>query len=155
MRKKEIHFGLECYKGVTKCHLLGAYLTHFVSTAFSSYVLFVLIFYLQDRKQPFRFKADVALAQGSWLLFWTYPICLVTSVACGWIFMRFGRKLPLFLSLLLSVIGTILVPFLPKKLYPDLFLCFVLIQIGLTVTSSSPLISDYIMESSMSSAVAV
>lgn len=125
-----------------------------MSAAFGSYVLFVLIFFLQDRKQPFRLKPDVALAQGSWLLFWTYPICLVTSLACGWIFMRFGRRTPLFIGLLLSVTGTLILPYLPHKLYPGLFLCLVLIQIGLTISSSSPLIPDYIKESSMSAAIA-
>ena len=69
--------------------------------------------------------------------------------------MRFGRRIPLFLSHLLSVIGTVMVAYLPHKLYPGLFLCLVLIQIGLTISSSSPLIPDYIMETSMSAAVAV
>jgi hypothetical protein len=69
--------------------------------------------------------------------------------------MRFGRRGPLFIGLLLSVVGTVIIAFVPHQLYPGLFLCLGLIQIGLTITSSSPLIPDYIKETSMSAAIAI
>lgn len=73
----------------------------------------------------------------------------------SWIFVKFGRRVPIFLGFFVGLIGAVIVPFIASEIYPGVFLCLVLIQIGTTLTSNTPLIADYVKQRSMGNAIAV
>jgi len=46
------------------------------------------------------------------LLFLSYPICIVASFSSGWIYGKFGKRVPIFVGFILSVLALAFVPFL-------------------------------------------
>lgn len=133
--------------------MVGAYLTIFTSTALSSYVMFILIFFLQD--EPFSLRAEESLYVAGKLLFLSYPFCIVASFGSGWIYGKFGKRRPIFVGFILSVLALGFAPFLSNKVMPGLYICLVIIQLGSTITSSAPLIVDCVKEDSLSAAIAI
>jgi MFS family permease len=89
------------------------------------------------------------------LLGLSWPFCLLTTLTSSYIFIKFGRRKPIFFGFLIGILGCLLVPFIAKEIYPGVYVCLILIQIGTTITSNTPLIADYVKERSMGSAIAV
>jgi MFS family permease len=133
---------LKCHAGITKINIIGAFLVLFTSASFSAYNVFILIFFLEDKYQPFAMKPAEALSAAAELLFFSFPFCIITSFGSGWIFGKFGRRKPIFTGYLIGVLGASIVPFVAKTIIPGVYFCLVLIQVGATITLSSPLLVD-------------
>lgn len=98
-----------------------------------SYVVFVLIFFLVDESLPFHMKPDYALSTAAKLLGLSWPFYLVTTLSAGWIFVRFGRRLPIFCGYLVSLSGAVIMSCLARTVWPGVYLCLVMIQLGAAI----------------------
>jgi MFS family permease len=117
-------------------------------------MVFVLIFFLVD-SEYFHMKPDTAMATAAQLLGLSWPFYLVTTLTAGWVFVRFGRRRPIILAYFFGVTGIIILPFIAQTIFPGVYMCLILIQIGAAVTQNTPLMADYIKERSMGSAIAL
>jgi len=101
----------------------------FANFAFTSYVFFILIFLLED-PGTYNLTPKKALSSAAWLIFLGYPFNLVSSLASGYLFMRFGRRKVIFTGFMIAVTAGFLVPFVGMKQYPNLLILIAFINIG-------------------------
>lgn len=73
----------------------------------------------------------------------------------GFLFTKFGRQFPLLVGFLVCCVSAGLAPYIASEIMPGVYCCLVLIQIGTTLTSSAPLINDFIKPQSIGTAVVV
>jgi MFS family permease len=107
-----------------------------------------------DPALPFQLQPELAMSMAAKLLGTSWLFYLLTVISSGWVFVKFGRRGPIFLAYLLGVFGCLLMPVV-HKIYPGLYWCLVMIQIGAAITQNTPLVADYVTDESMSKAVAL
>ena len=108
---------LDCKPGVTHITILSMLGVFFTNFSLSSYVFFILIFFLED-PATFHMKPDQALSQASWLLFLSYPFNMLFSILSGYLFVRFGRRKVIMVSFAIGITALLLIPFVGKEIYP-------------------------------------
>ena len=137
------------------CTILSMFGVFFTNFAFSSYVFFMLIFFLED-PNTYQMSPERALSQAAWLLFIGYPFNLVSSIASGYLFVRLGRKKLIAAGFIIGISSLFLVPYIAaSSIYPNMFLLVAAVNIGTAWTQNPPLIADYIKPSSIGKAYAI
>lgn len=106
--------------------MFGVFFTNF---AYSSYIFFILIFFLEDER-TFNMSPEKALSSAAWLVFLGYPFNVVSSLACGYLFVRFGRRRVILAGFLIAITSGLLFPFVGNTLYPNIFVLVALINVG-------------------------
>ena len=145
---------LDCKEGVTTGTILSMFGVFFTNFSFSSYVFYILIFFLEDPK-TFSMSPEKALSTAAWLLCVCYPFNLVSSLFSGYLFVRFGRRNIILTGFLLGISSCMFVPFMSYSIYPNLFLVIVMVNIGTAWTQNPPLIADYVKPNSIGKAYAI
>ena len=143
---------LNCKEGVKRTTILSMYLTFFCSMVLSSYCLFTIIFYFEIE---FDMKPEIALSTFSLCFFWSNPFSIISTVCSGYVFSRFGRRKPIFAAFVVSITGALLLPWVGKEIYPNVYICLVMVLIGNGFTTNPPLIADYVLPNSVGKAVAI
>ena len=128
--------------------------TFFINFTFSSYVFFILIFFLED-KNTFALSPETALSRASWLIFWGYPFNLVSCLTSGYVFVYFGRRKVIFFGFTLAITASLLLPFIGVAYQSYLYICFIAVNIGTALTQNPPLIADYIRPESIGLAYSI
>ena len=145
---------MECKQGVTYYTIFSMFGVFFTNFSLSSYVFFILIFFLED-PTTFNMAPDKALSQAAWLLFFAYPFNLVSSIFSGYLFVKFGRRKIIIAGFLIGITACLLVPFVGTKIYPNVFLLAAAVMMGTAFTQNPPLIADYVRPGSIGKAYAI
>ena len=101
----------------------------FTSFTFSSYCFFILVFVFEDSKY-FHMGPEAALSSASWLLFWGYPLNLISSMLTGYLFVKFGRTKVIYSGYIMGIVGLLLTAYAGVKVFPHMYLCIILVHIG-------------------------
>ena len=112
-----------------------------------------MTFLLQSDRHFFINQEGIGVANSK-VLFSACAMSLIFTPATGYLFDLFGRRIPLLIALLGSILLTFLIPHTAPS-FP--WLCFVRSLIGLcnTILMGSPLIADYVKKESRGRAVAL
>ena len=147
-------FLLDCKDGVTHATILSMFGVFFTNFAFSSYVFFILIFYLED-PASFNMTPEKALSTAAWLVFIGYPFNLLSSLISGYLFLKFGRRKVIFAGFMIGITAALAVPYCGTNIYPSMMILIALVNIGTAWTQNPPLIADYVRPSSIGKAYAI
>ena len=106
--------------------MFGVFFTNY---SWSSYVFFILIFFLED-KSTFAMSPEKALSSAAWLIFLGYPFNIISSLAAGYLFIRFGRRRVILAGFMIAITAGFMFPFVGNVLYPNIFILIALVNVG-------------------------
>ena len=124
---------LDCKPGVTYTTVFSMFGVFFTNFSFSSYVFFIMIFFLED-PTTFNMTPDKALSQAAMLVFLSYPFNMVSSILSGYLFVKFGRRKVILSGFLLGITSAILVPYVKAQIYPNIFILVIGIMLSTALT---------------------
>lgn len=146
--KSLIFLKVKLRPGISRLNFFTFLFAQFITYMVVSYLLILAILLLENN---YEVKQENIGRVAGGIGTYTEIIVVFYSFFIGYVFDKFGRKIPCILGLLACAIGLIALPF-GKKVYPTFFLLRTLVSIGLITNITAPFIPDYVMEESQGKA---
>ena len=132
-------------KGVTPINMVALLLVQFVCFTCISFVLSFVTFILKNEHYyNLKDKSKLAEHLGS-IAAYAEAVVLVEELFLGIVFDTLGRKIPLFIGILVQAIVTAAIP-LGTTLYPTFCILRILISVSTVVSLNVPLLPDYVQK---------
>ena len=133
--------------GITPLNLVSFYLMTFVVFICLSFILSFVTYILTDENY-YAVPIDEIGSKLGQISCIAEIFVIFESLFMGPIFDKFGRKVPLVISFIVTGLAIGAIP-LFKTLYPGYFILRVLISLGTTIGLNAPLLPDYVDKNSV------
>eukprot|EP00347_Sterkiella_histriomuscorum_P013627 403363997 len=143
---------LKVKQGVTTWNIVAMTLILFTVLQFLLFYEVSLIFLLQS-KDNFNLTTNEAQTAVNDIIFWSQLLTLIFDLLAGSTHDLLGRKLTIFIGFTIACSAFVVQPWL-SAVYPGILICRSIVQIGLSGPASTPLVADYVKQSSRGKASA-
>ena len=135
--------GVHIKDGHTYLNLIAIMLLPFLANSLNLDILSTTVQLLED-KDYFNIKENLSSVSSN-LNFYCVPAQMVMVLFAGFTYDIFGRRITIFLSLVLCSICAFFMPYTSPHIYPWLLITKLLCTMSIQPCFSHPLINDYII----------